>query len=682
MRSRRVRQPTDLPPIRRRPGASRWPLCTATRSRIPPSLALQLLVFYVYLTLQSKAQAQVSPGPLARAHQSLSGPADCTKCHEVSVRSPEFRCLDCHKEIAAELQQHRGLHASYPQTGPRGSSCVRCHSDHNGADFALVHWTPTATGFDHSKTGYAIDGKHVGVSCRSCHSAQHISTELRPLLANKDLNHTWMGLSTDCGSCHKDPHEGHFGSACTRCHSTTGWNKARVDQEHFDHSKTAFPLTGKHRDTQCEKCHTPDANGQPRWSGIAFATCGSCHQDPHKGQFKQDCDFCHHTSSWQHSRYETLFDHSKTDYPLLGKHLDVACVDCHRDGDFKKPVLHAACMDCHKDAHGGQFTMRADAGRCESCHTVQGFTPSTFTVADHAKTGFALKAPHDHVLCASCHVPAGDQTRFKISFALCVDCHKDPHGRQFAGVPWENHCERCHTGLTFKSNTMTLALHQKTQFPLTGSHIAVACNDCHKPAAGSDVAAYHFAHLACTTCHEDVHHAQFAARMTAVRAGSKPPGCEACHSTSAWQDLAKFDHGSTRFALLGSHRAVACIDCHRPRAMETTLLHVRFSDAPRDCATCHESPHGGQFAARETNCASCHNSDKWRPSLFNHEKTAFSLKGAHQNVACSACHVNKRVVNEKQVLFYKPTPTACEACHGGTIPTVKADAVATHGRML
>jgi len=676
MRSRRVRQPIDLYAVRTHATVRRRQ--AFDRSRFPASVGVQLLVFYFSL----HAKAQVSPGPLARAHQSLSGPADCTKCHEVSVRSPEFRCLDCHKEIAAELAQHRGLHATYPQTGPRGSSCVRCHSDHNGEDFAMVHWQPTSSGFDHAKTGYVLDGKHAGVGCRSCHTAQHISAESRSLLSSKDMNHTWMGLSTACATCHEDKHQGRFGTDCARCHSTAAWSQTRVDTEHFDHAKTAFPLTGKHRETACEKCHTPDDQGKPRWSGIAFAACSSCHVDPHKGQFRQGCDYCHSTSNWEHSRFQTMFDHAKTDYPLVGKHLTVACVDCHRNGDFRTPIPHAVCMDCHKDPHGGQFAQRADGGKCESCHTVQGFTPSTFTAADHAKTGFPLKAPHDRVQCASCHIPAGEQTRFRISFALCMDCHKDPHGGQFAAQPWANHCERCHTGATFKSSTMTLALHQKTRFPLTGSHIAVACDDCHKPMKGATVAQYHFEHLQCTTCHEDIHHGEFAQRMAAPGANGKPLGCEACHSTEEWKDLARFDHSSTSFALLGAHRAVACIDCHRPPAMERTMLQVRFADAPADCATCHENPHADQFGARAMHCGTCHNSERWRPSIFDHDKTAFSLKGAHQNVACAACHVNKRVVHGTVVLFYKPTPTACEACHGGTVPPQKVSGPVLEGRTL
>ena len=64
-----------------------------------------------------------------------------------------------------------------------------------------------------------------------------------------------------------------------------------------------------------------------------------------------------------------------------------------------------------------------------------------------------------------------------------------------------------------------------------------------------------------------------------------------------------------------------------------------------------------------SSASQCHNTNKWKPSLFDHETTGFSLKGGHENVACGACHQLKKDVNGEQVLFYKPTPKACEACH-------------------
>lgn len=642
------------------------------------SFAAFLLLFLGVLVLPAKAQ--ISPGPLARAHKQLDGPTNCTKCHMAAVRSRAFRCLDCHREIAAELDQHKGLHATFPQGGAPGAACVKCHSDHNGENFALLHWDPTPKGFDHSKAGFLLDGKHTAVDCRSCHNAAHIPVSSRSLLQNKDLNHTFLGLSTLCSSCHQDKHQGRFGSNCAQCHSTIGWKSAKIDEHGFDHAKTRFPLTGLHKQVSCQKCHTPGSDGQPRFTGLTFSTCASCHADPHKGQFKKDCDSCHTTASWKKSTFSSTFDHSKTGFPLLGKHTEVDCVTCHKGVNFKVPIAHTQCADCHKpDPHNGQFAKRPDGGRCESCHTIQGWRPSTFSVADHAKTGFPLIAPHAKVECGSCHIPAGRQTRFRLAFALCVDCHKDPHNGQFAKAPWSNRCEQCHTGLTFKSTNYTITNHKTTAFPLTGSHLAVPCNQCHKPMEGSKVTLFHFANLSCTTCHEDIHKGQFASRMTTLSSAGKPTGCEACHSTKQWSDLSRFDHSTTKFKLEGSHRALACKDCHQPPNLERTMLHVKFSSAPTVCSECHQNPHAEQFGARANACATCHNTNKWKPSLFDHEQTAFSLKGGHQNVACSACHMNKKIVNGQTVLFYKPTPTACADCHSDGVPKTVSQLIPSDG---
>ena len=98
---------------------------------------------------------------------------------------------------------------------------------------------------------------------------------------------------------------------------------------------------------------------------------------PHDGQLeKSEC------ASMQ-------FDHSKTKYPLLGMHAKVACINCHTNGDFKKPLAFAQCADCHTpDPHKGQFQARASKGECAECHNVEGWKPSLFGVKEHAD--FAL----------------------------------------------------------------------------------------------------------------------------------------------------------------------------------------------------------------------------------------------------------------------------------------------------
>ena len=133
---------------------------TARCSRIHPAIRFLSSALALIFGISIVAHAQISPGPLARAHQNLSGGSNCIKCHEVSTSTPTFRCLECHEEIAAELQQDKGLHATFPRSGPPGAACVKCHSDHNGENFQMIHWDPTPKGFDHSKTGYLLDGKH------------------------------------------------------------------------------------------------------------------------------------------------------------------------------------------------------------------------------------------------------------------------------------------------------------------------------------------------------------------------------------------------------------------------------------------------------------------------------------------------------------------------------------------
>ena len=136
-----------------------------------------------------------------------------------------------------------------------------------------------------------------------------------------------------------------------------------------------------------------------------------------------------------------------------------------------------------------------------------------------------------------------------------------------------------------------------------------------------------------------MHRGQFKDRMAQAGADGKPLGCEACHSTKTWKDLTKFDHARTSFPLVGSHRAIACIDCHKPPNMGTKLTEVDFKGAPTGCEECHQDVHG----------------DK---------RTAFALQGVHRNVRCDGCHKLMKPVEGKMVLFYKPTPKECAACHG------------------
>src|SRR5205814_2395622 len=79
-----------------------------------------------------------------------------------------FKCLDCHKEVAHRLTAKHGYHAQIQMKNPNGKDCVRCHLDHNGEDFGLIHWEPSQKQFDHRLTGdrksTRLNSSHLGSS--------------------------------------------------------------------------------------------------------------------------------------------------------------------------------------------------------------------------------------------------------------------------------------------------------------------------------------------------------------------------------------------------------------------------------------------------------------------------------------------------------------------------------------
>jgi hypothetical protein len=621
----------------------------------------------ILLATSVPLHAQISPGPLSKAHQSLTGTTQCVSCHQFGTSTPTFKCLDCHKEIAGRLSAKHGYHYQLQMANPNGKDCVRCHLEHNGEDFKLIHWEPSQKQFDHRLTGYKLEGKHAETPCEKCHSPMYMVAAERSLIKMKDLSKSFFGLSQDCVTCHKDPHKGQLGNNCLQCHNFTDWKAAKQ----FDHSKTRYPLTGEHMKVACEKCHKPEFPGGPvRYKDMKFSACIDCHIDPHKGSFKQRCEDCHTTAGWKKLLPAFSFDHSKTKYPLLGKHATVACVQCHVSGDFKKPLPFANCADCHKpDPHKGQFALRPKKGECAECHTVQGWKPSLFGVKEHDTSKYPLRGKHIKVECDKCHLPAGKDTIYKVKFAACTDCHKDAHDGQFAAAPYQNKCEDCHTVKDFHQSTFTLVMHKKTHFPLTGAHVAVPCSDCHKVglAGRTDkILPFRFKDMSCTACHKDPHHGEFNDKMAQRRSDGTPLGCEACHDTRSWANISGFDHSKTKFPLLGAHRSVKCGDCHK---VPQGATQVQFKGTSQVCEDCHKDAHDGQFAkSGKTHCADCHNSQRWVPSIFNHEtQTNFSLKGAHEKVPCDKCHTQTQLVAGKPIIIYKKAPSKCADCHGADV---------------
>ena len=215
----------------------------------------------------SPAHAQVSPGPLAAPHAALDGSTRCLQCHVTGGQKAgmDARCLACHGEIAWLRTQQRGPHAAVA-----AKACAGCHPDHGGRDFQMIAWDggrPEA--FDHRRSGFALEGRHAAVACRTCHAPAFQKSPVTARLRRRDASRSWLGLERACASCHEDVHRGQLGADCRRCHDAQAWTPARG----FDHARTAYPLTGAHATLACTSCHTvlpgvTTAAGKPvlRWS--------------------------------------------------------------------------------------------------------------------------------------------------------------------------------------------------------------------------------------------------------------------------------------------------------------------------------------------------------------------------------------------------------------------------------
>ena len=490
-----------------------------SRALLASCLALTALM--VSGTTRTLEAQLISPGKLTNAHGELEGMRNCTQCHE--LRKPGIqneRCLACHEPLAKRVEAGRGYHAQVE------GNCASCHKEHFGAEFDMVRFD--SAGFEHREAGYELGGAHTRLDCRDCHTPELITAvEVRVFKREgKALNHTFLGLGTTCLSCHQrdDPHDGQLGQAtCTDCHTEDEWSPAPG----FEHDRTRFRLTGRHRQVECEGCHPALGTGEApsvRYRPLEFARCTDCHEDYHEGDMGLTCTECHNTGGWERidrGRFEGGFDHEATGYSLLGAHDELDCAACHdaehaeRDEirlvydaqtlgrSYPRPTVED-CVSCHVDYHDGVFHATPTGLNCEGCHGEDGWLPSTYDLFRHNREGsFELTGAHLATSCASCHTHTEAPRElivFEFADVTCMACHaeQDPHRDQFDGQV----CEDCHVTESFRTDDFD---HDRTAYPLDGAHRDVECASCHFDEIGPDgreFVRYEPLDASCRACHE------------------------------------------------------------------------------------------------------------------------------------------------------------------------------------
>jgi hypothetical protein len=224
--------------------------------------------------------------------------------------------------------------------------------------------------------------------------------------------------------------------------------------------------------------------------------------------------------------------------------------------------------------------------------------------------------------------------------------------------------------------------------PLARPHASLEglekCKQCHQEQKGLSA-------KLCLDCHSEIN-----ARV-AKGAGfhghmqpAKRDECQSCHPDHRGVDFSmveweggknKFQHQQTGWPLKGGHAKVKCDDCHQRRLTVDASIRRLLDNQPKRttmlglgqrCDSCHFDEHRGQLG-RE--CQTCHDEVAWKPpAKFNHNSSAFPLKGKHKEVACAKCHQNKTDTHIVANAFPAPRATTfmemkpiehktCESCH-------------------
>jgi hypothetical protein len=345
---------------------------------------------------------------------------------------------------------------------------------------------------------------------------------------------------------------------------------------------------------------------------------------PH-GALQEACGDCHAASGWKPAHVTAAFDHGSNGFALAGAHARTTCRACHASLDFRGASRD--CVGCHSDVHRGEL-----GSDCARCHTPRSFLDRAAMVRGHQTSRFALTGAHVTADCESCHLPSAQgQLTFVNRASDCVQCHADAYRSakqpDHIGGGFPQDCNLCHATSAWPRARFN---HATTQFPLTGAHRAVSCQQCH----GDGV--YRGKDANCVSCHQSAYDGT---TNPGHRDALFPTTCAVCHSTTAWQP-ASFDHSITAFPLTGAHRVVSCLSCHADGV---------YTGKTTACAGCHQSEYDGttdpphQAAQLPTTCESCHTTTTWTGAQFDHDAPYFPIySGAHNGTwaSCATCHTD------------------------------------------
>lgn len=409
-----------------------------------------------------------------------------------------------------------------------------------------------SSGALNAQPGDSIGGVNSHAQIREC-KACHTAPWERVTMADRCLEcHTGIAdQMRDAAQLHGIVIQRSPNLACYDCHKDHRGESAPLTDlgaYDFPHDAFGYSLNGHGRKSdgtpfECSDCHTDGV------SSFASDSCLACHREvdvafaqTHTLSFGTDCLICHDGLD----TYGDDFDHDRLSFPLLGKHANLSCSQCHLNarsiGDMQATLQD--CHACHSQDDPHEFAYGAE---CQVCHTAEGWTPANF---DHNLSSFKLEGEHATAACEDCHV----NNVFKGTPADCYSCHSgnDEHNGQYG-----TQCETCHTPSSWGDATFD-----------------------HDQFAASQE---------CAACHVEPqeHAGQFGA------------DCASCHSTTAWEPASyngphtfPMDHegagGKCQTCHPDSLVLYTCYGCHEHNEAKIASKHREEGISNfQDCMACH-----------------------------------------------------------------------------------------------
>jgi len=500
--------------------------------------------------------------PLVGKHQVVV----CSQCHVGGqYAGTPTDCFTCHWSRSQDDLWRLQI----------GQACGQCHNP--VAWDANVNWR-----HDQPPASYPLQGSHATQSCLTCHP-----------------NHQAQGGSATCDGCHHTDYQqatnpnhvtSGFSTACDQCHSAgdPSWHSG-TSGPNFDHTTTAFPLTGKHQATPCTSCHL---NGQ--YSGTP-TDCFTCHwsrsqDDLWRLQIGQACGQCHNPVAWD-ANVQWGHDQPPANYPLQGSHASQACLTCHPN--HQAQGTDPACVTCHRSLYDSTTNPNHQASGfstdCALCHQASDADWQSGNLGpnfDHSATAFPLTGAHRTVNCGQCH-QGGQYTGTPTD---CYTCHWTRTQDDVWQLQIGSQCGQCHNTTAWPTNVQWNHTDPPASYALEGVHATQACLSCHPSHQAQGTAPD------CWGCHAGVY--ATATNPNHVQLNFDHD-CSRCHQARDpdWQ-RAVFDHGF--YVLYGPHNRLACTECHAsgyqnmPRGTCQRSCHNAWRD--------HERPHP---------CYDCHNTHRW-----------------------------------------------------------------------